>query len=135
MGRFQWPHGLRRRSTPARLLRSGARIPSGAWMFFGCVLSGRGLCDELITRPDESYRLWRVVVCEITKPRERGGHSLRWAAELEKTKKVMSMVSHNFKAANLEEPCKIDLRFLKLAFSGVTCRNTCSSYRADTVAY
>jgi len=30
-----------------------------------CVLSGRGLCDELITRPDESYRLWRVVVCDL----------------------------------------------------------------------
>jgi hypothetical protein len=27
-----------------------------------CVLSGRGLCDRLITRPEESYRLWRVVV-------------------------------------------------------------------------
>jgi hypothetical protein len=29
-----------------------------------CVLSGRGLCDELITRTEESYRLWRVVVCD-----------------------------------------------------------------------
>jgi len=30
---------------------------------FECyVLSGRGLCDELITRPEESYRLWCVVV-------------------------------------------------------------------------
>jgi hypothetical protein len=29
-----------------------------------CVLSGRGLCDELITRPEESYQLWRVVVCD-----------------------------------------------------------------------
>jgi hypothetical protein len=28
------------------------------------VLSGRGICDELITRPEESYRLWRVVVCD-----------------------------------------------------------------------
>jgi hypothetical protein len=27
------------------------------------VLSGRGLCDELNTRPEESYRLWCVVVC------------------------------------------------------------------------
>ena len=27
------------------------------------MLSGRGLCDELITRPEESYRLWCVVVC------------------------------------------------------------------------
>jgi len=30
-----------------------------------CVLSGRGLCDELITRPGESYRLWCVVVCDL----------------------------------------------------------------------
>jgi hypothetical protein len=38
-----------------------------AWMFVCCeccVLSGRGLCDGLITRPEESYRLWRVVVCD-----------------------------------------------------------------------
>jgi len=28
-------------------------------------LSGRGLYDELITRPEESYRLWRVVVCDL----------------------------------------------------------------------
>jgi len=30
-----------------------------------CVLSGRGLCGELITRPEESYRLWCVVVCDL----------------------------------------------------------------------
>ena len=30
-----------------------------------CVLSGRGLCDELITRPEESYRMWCVVVCDL----------------------------------------------------------------------
>ena len=29
-----------------------------------CVLSGRGLCDGLITRPQGSYRLWHVVVCD-----------------------------------------------------------------------
>jgi hypothetical protein len=28
------------------------------------MLSGRGLCDELLTRPEESYRLWRVVMCD-----------------------------------------------------------------------
>jgi len=28
------------------------------------VLSGRGLCDGLIIRSEESYRLWRVVVCD-----------------------------------------------------------------------
>ena len=39
----------------------------GAWMFVCCeccVLSGRCLCDGLITRPEESYRLWRVAVCD-----------------------------------------------------------------------
>jgi hypothetical protein len=29
-----------------------------------CVLSGRGICERLITRPEVSYRLWRVVVCD-----------------------------------------------------------------------
>jgi len=29
------------------------------------VLSGRGLCDELITRPEESYRLCCVFVCDL----------------------------------------------------------------------
>jgi len=40
----------------------------GAWIFVCCecrVLSGRGLCDELITRPEESYRLCCVVVCDL----------------------------------------------------------------------
>jgi hypothetical protein len=32
-----------------------------------CVLSGRGLCDELITCPEKSYRLWCVVVCDLEK--------------------------------------------------------------------
>jgi hypothetical protein len=37
-------------------------------MFFCCeccVLSGRGLCDELIAIPEESYRLWCFVVCDL----------------------------------------------------------------------
>jgi hypothetical protein len=29
-----------------------------------CVVSGRGLCDGLITRPEEYYRLWCVLVCD-----------------------------------------------------------------------
>jgi hypothetical protein len=29
------------------------------------VFSGRGLCDELITRPEEPYRLCYVVVCDL----------------------------------------------------------------------
>ena len=52
----------------APLLRSWVRILPGAWIFVCCecrVLSGRGLCDELITRPEESYRLCCVVVCDL----------------------------------------------------------------------
>ena len=52
----------------ACLLRSWVRIPPGAWIFVCCecrVLSGRGLCDELITRPGEFYRLCCVVVCDL----------------------------------------------------------------------
>ena len=30
-----------------------------------CVLSGRDLCDEMISRPEESYGLWIVVVCDL----------------------------------------------------------------------
>jgi len=29
------------------------------------VLSGRGLSDELITTPEQSYRLWCLVVCDL----------------------------------------------------------------------
>ena len=76
-GRSQWSHGLRRRSMAPRLLRSWVRIPPGTWMSVCCeccVLSGRGLCDELITRPEESYRLWCVDVWDLEKnnPREWG---------------------------------------------------------------
>ena len=56
------------RPAAARLLRSWVRIPPEAWIFVCCecrVLSGRGLCDELITRPEESYRLWCIVVCDL----------------------------------------------------------------------
>jgi hypothetical protein len=60
--------GLRRRSAAACLLRLWVRIPLGAWTFVCCecyVLSGRGPCDELITRPEESYQLWCVVGCDL----------------------------------------------------------------------
>jgi hypothetical protein len=30
-----------------------------------CVLSGRSLCDKLITRPEEVYAPWYVVVCDL----------------------------------------------------------------------
>ena len=66
--RSQWPRVLRRGSAASCLLGLRVRITLGAWMFVCCdccVLSGRGLCDALIPRPEESYRLWCVVVCDL----------------------------------------------------------------------
>jgi len=62
--RSQWPHGLRCGSVDARLLGLWVRIPPGAWMSVycdRCVLSGRGLCVRMFTRPGESYRVWWCV--------------------------------------------------------------------------
>jgi hypothetical protein len=61
--RSQWPRSLMRGSEASRLLRLWVRSPPGTWMSVSCgccVLSGRGLCDGLITPPEESYRLWCV---------------------------------------------------------------------------
>ena len=52
--------------SPAEIV--GSNPTGGIDVFFCCeccLLSGRGLCDELITRPEESYRLWCVVVCDL----------------------------------------------------------------------
>ena len=42
-----------------------------------CVLSGTGLCDGPITRPEEFYRLWCVVVCDLENLKNGGGHGQR----------------------------------------------------------
>jgi hypothetical protein len=79
--RSQWLRGLRSSSAAARLLGLWVRILPGPWIAVlceCCVLSGRGLYDEPITRPEESYRLWCVVVCDLETSWD---HSPRWAAE------------------------------------------------------
>jgi hypothetical protein len=70
-----------------------------------CVLPGRGLCDELITCPEQSYRLWRVVVCghenlvdeKVITRAGREGHNPRWAAgpERKKVEWIYKSVKHN----------------------------------------
>ena len=37
-----------------------------------CVSSDRGLCDGLIPRPEESYRVWCVTVCNLETSIKRG---------------------------------------------------------------
>ena len=98
--RSQWPRGLRRRSTATRLLRSWVRNPPGAWMFVCCeccVLSRRGLCDELITRPEE----WCVVVCDLETSRmRRPWPALGRSATGKKKLCLMKWINNNSKASN-----------------------------------
>jgi hypothetical protein len=57
---YQWPRRLRRRSAAVCFLGLWVRIPPEEWMFVCCgcrMLSNRGLCNELIIRPEKSYRL------------------------------------------------------------------------------
>jgi hypothetical protein len=58
-----------------------------------CVLLGRGLCDELITRPEKSCRLWCIVMCDL----ETSGIRRPWAAlGRSATKKKQVLCCSNF---------------------------------------
>ena len=51
--------------SPVRIAGSN---PAGDIYVFCCwcfVLPGINLCSELITRPEDSYRVWCVVVCDL----------------------------------------------------------------------
>jgi hypothetical protein len=52
------------KNTPTSSHPTWVRIPPGSWKFVCecCVLSGRSLFDELVTHPEESYRLCCVLV-------------------------------------------------------------------------
>jgi hypothetical protein len=94
-GLFQWPRGLSRMSAAALLLRLWVRIPPVAWMFIVSVVYI--LCGQLITRPEESYRQWCVVVCDLKSTR----NIMPWLAlGRSATKKLAcikaeSMLQHN----------------------------------------
>ena len=53
-------------------------------------MSGRGLCDELITRPEKSYRLWCVVVCDLETSRMRRPWPVLGRSATEKKKYIYS---------------------------------------------
>jgi len=55
-----FPDHTQRRSTVGR-----TPLDESVVCFECRMLSGKGLCDELITRPEESYRLCCVIVCDL----------------------------------------------------------------------
>jgi len=90
MSRSQWPRDQRRRSAAARQWRLGVRIPPETWIFVCCeccMLSRRGLGDELVTRSEESYRMWCVVVYDIETSWTRRS-SPTWGPLRQKKKKL-----------------------------------------------
>jgi hypothetical protein len=48
-----------------------------------CVLSGRGLCDGLIIRTEQSYPLWRVVVCDQETSKNQEAKARYWAVKIQ----------------------------------------------------
>ena len=140
--RSQWPRGLRRRSTAAGLLRLWVRIPMGAWMSVCCeccVLSGRGLCDELITRPEEPYRLWYVVVCDLETSRTRKPWSAlgRSATGGKNTERILKILLYVQRKTNLTSyrprQYLLRLKFIGYFYSFSTSRLTKITY--DSVCF
>jgi len=66
-----------------------------------CVLSGRGLWDGLITRPEESYRPWCFVVCDLETL--NGEFLTHWGAVASKVKKKTFSINATFTHTCLKE--------------------------------
>ena len=66
--------------SPAQIVGSNPTGGVDVCLFVCCecyVLSGRGLCDGLITRPEGFYRLWRVI--KTMRKQVKINRSKRWA--------------------------------------------------------
>jgi hypothetical protein len=63
-----WPRGLSRGSAADGLFAGSNTAGGHGCLSVANVLLGRGLCVGLITRPEESHRVWCVLSVNI-KPR------------------------------------------------------------------
>jgi hypothetical protein len=50
-------------------------------------LSGRGLCDGLITRPEESYRLCCVIVFDLETSKTEENETRKWGVKASKRRR------------------------------------------------
>jgi uncharacterized protein YijF (DUF1287 family) len=83
-----------------------------------CVLSGRGLCDELITRPEEYYRLWCVVVCDLETSRMRKSWPALGRSKKEKKAAELLLYVNELRRHNLRKyfRCKLKKKNLERDF-------------------
>jgi len=63
-----------------------------------CVL---GLCDELITRPEEFYRLWCIVVCDLETSRMRRSWPALGRSATRNTYIYIYIYTHTSKSSNM----------------------------------
>jgi hypothetical protein len=92
-----------------------------------CVFSGRGLCNELITRPEEPYRLLCVVVCNL----ETWWMRRPWPALGGRTtekEKLTSYITSNTKI------CTLYLRFVMATFKEINSAHKRDGYQVWMVA-
>jgi len=90
-----------------------------------CVSSGRGLCDELISRPEESFRLWCVIVCDLENP---------------KNEEAMTRVGsqpHRKKKLGIKRKLKMSYHMYRLSVHMIcavdTLRENFSLYKTDLI--
>jgi hypothetical protein len=91
-------------------------------MFVCCecrVLSGRGLCDELVTRSEESYRLWCVVVCDLENLKNEEAITRFGSQRYSKKKKKASVVASRQPHTYLKPEATLTV-FELLIMSGVS---------------
>ena len=62
MGGLQWPGHVKCSPAATRLPGKRVRIPLKSWIVFVLRVVGSGLCDKLITRSEDFYRVY-VSVC------------------------------------------------------------------------
>jgi hypothetical protein len=77
---------------------------TGAWMSVSCecfVLPLRGLCNGPIARPEMSYRLWCVIVCDLDTSRKRRACSRLRSCAVEENKICkFCHITHNVPVIN-----------------------------------
>ena len=97
-----------------------------------CVLSGRGLCDELITRPEESYRLRCVVVCDLENLKNEETKT-RVGSQLHSKKKI-SRIGHFFKLHQVYSPAYMFVKcFCFLKLNWLICKSFGVNYITLTI--
>jgi hypothetical protein len=87
-GRAVWGVGLQ------PLALCGYGLQCCCLSLVSAVLSGRGLCDGLITRPKESYRVWCVVPeCDLEASKMRKPRTTRGCCAMEKLFSIIYVLS------------------------------------------